>query len=104
MEREGRLSGKRYNRIRDALVERYIHWRDFFVESLMEDGYPPFHDPISPREQYDKLVAWRAAGDPRFWHNPGAAEALSVLSLEFGPPPPLQPPQPGGPLPPVRLS
>ncbi|MCR4341352.1 MAG: hypothetical protein NUW01_15850 [Gemmatimonadaceae bacterium] len=97
-EREGKLSGGRFNRIRDALVGRYYNRVDFFVDGLLEDGYPPFHDPLSPREQYDRLVSWRQAGDPRFWRSAAAQAALAQLAAEMGPPPPIMPPSPGGPL------
>lgn len=88
---EGRASGARYNRIVDVVVARYGYWVDYFERLLIEDGYPPFREPVTPRKQYDKLVAWRTAGDPRFWKDPAAQEALAVLSREFGAPPPLTP-------------
>lgn len=88
---EGRTSGGRYNRIVEVMVARYTYWVDYFEELLTEDGYPPFRTPLGEREQYDKLVAWRAAGDPRFWRDQAAQEALAHLSQRFGAPPPVSP-------------
>lgn len=97
-QREGKLSGRRFNRIRDAIVSNFNERVQFYVDAMLEDGYPPFHDPLSPREQYDRLVSWRQAGDPRFWRSQGAQAALAQLAAEFGPPPPIVPPAPGGPI------
>jgi len=90
-QREGRVSGKRYNRIVALAVERYGEWVEYFTSLMLEDGFPPFHVPLSPREQYERLVAWRAAGDPRFWTDAEAQAALGELSMQFGAPPPLTP-------------
>lgn len=91
----GRASGERYNRIVDVMVDRYRYWVDYFVELMTEDGYPPFMEPAEPRQQYEKLIAWRAAGDPRYWQDAEAQAALAELSAQYGPPPPLTPfPQP----------
>lgn len=90
-EYSGRASGKRWNMIRDTIMERYERRVEFFMELLTEDGFPPFTEPLTERQQYDKLVAWYLAGDERFWKNPDAEAALQMFEARFGPRPPLSP-------------
>lgn len=82
---EGRISGERFNRLQEEILKRYREMRDTFKDELMVSGYPPFHDPLSPREQYDKLSAMALAGDPRFLSDPEAQAALQKLEMRFGP-------------------
>lgn len=88
---QGPLSGPRWNMLRDEIVAWYRQMVDYYVERLIEDGYPPFTEPRSEREQYDTLVAWYMAGDPRFWDDPQANAALSQLEMRYGPRPNLTP-------------
>lgn len=89
MSTEGPLSGKRFNRLVKAMVEGFNEKRDLLINEMMDSGYPPFTVPLSPLEQYQKLVAMRGAGDPNYTNSPEAQAALAKLSLRFGPPPPL---------------
>lgn len=86
----GKLSGERWNGIIDGIVERYIAMRDGYVDALMESGYPPGTQPLTPFEQYQKLLSMRAVDDPNYTDNPRAQAALARLALRFGEPPPLQ--------------
>lgn len=88
-ETTGRLSGERANRIRDRIVERHNRNVERLVSEYMASGYPPFTDPLSPYEQYQKLIAMRGAGDPAFWNDPRAQAELARLEQRFGPVDPL---------------
>lgn len=91
MEYKGRLSGPRWNMLVDKMVERFEERVSFFEQMFVEQGYPPFTEPLSPIQQYQTLVAWRQAGDPRFWESVEAQAALAELSQRYGAPPPLSP-------------
>jgi hypothetical protein len=80
----GRLSGARWNRILDHA--RYFHdkYKPALVDALMADGFPPFSVPLSPAEQYMRLVAMRDAGDPRYWEDPDAIKTLARLEPRYG--------------------
>ena len=87
-----RLSGERWNRITDEIVKRYRELVEMYKNELLADGYPPFHVPLTPQEQYQRLVAMQQAGDPLFYSDPSAGAKLAELSQRFGPPPPVAPP------------
>jgi hypothetical protein len=88
---ESRSSGPRWNQIVERMVARFEQRVKFFEELFLADGYPPFTEPLSPLQQYQRLVSWRQAGDPRFWNSAPAQEALDALSLQYGAPPPISP-------------
>ena len=90
---DARLSGERWNRLRDRIIERYDELVEMLVERYMVDGFPPFTVPLTPVEQYQKLLAMRGANDPAYTENPQAQAALAKLELRFG-----QAPALGGPL------
>lgn len=83
-DRGGRLSGARFNRI----LEHGLRWYRDHVEALqdeiMNDGYPPFSVPLSEAEQFQRLLAWQMAGDPRYWQSPDAQRAFARLAVRFG--------------------
>lgn len=81
------LSGAMWNQVEDDIVETVKRYEDWLVEDLVADGYPPFGEPSNPRDVYERLVAWRASGDPAFFDDPRALSDLERLSLQFGPPP-----------------
>lgn len=81
------LGAKRWNEIDEAIAEWFDRTVDLIVDRIMADGYPPFTYPLSPYEQYQKLIAMRDSGDPAFWQNPEAAKDLERLSARFGYPP-----------------
>ena len=83
----GRISGERWNKLVESIMERYETRVEYLAEALMEDGYPPFHEPLSEREQYEQLIAMRDSNDPEFWGNPEAVTELAKLSARFGHPP-----------------
>ena len=95
---ESRSSGPRWNSIVDTMVARFWERVDFFGQLLTAGGYPPFTQPLTPMQQYERLVAWRDAGDQRYWGDKGAQAALEMLSEQFGPAPLLLPtlPERGG--------
>ena len=97
--RNDRLGGERWNRLLDEIVQRYGDQKKRLGEALMTDGYPPFTQPVSPREQYQKLLAMQASGDPAYWNDPAAQAALAKLAARYGPPSPLTQEPYGGPLP-----
>lgn len=82
----GRLSGERYNYIVAQILERYRHRVELLTKEMMASGYPPFSEPLTARQQYDKLVAMKNAGDPQFLNSPAAQQALEKLSMQFGAP------------------
>lgn len=84
MDKGGRLSGERANRIRDRIVERYEELVKMYVEEYMSSGQAPFTDKLSDYGQYEKLLAERGAADPAFWGDPRAIAALAKLELRFG--------------------
>ncbi|MFW6031377.1 MAG: hypothetical protein ACOC9T_02195 [Myxococcota bacterium] len=84
----GRLRAKRWNKLEDEIIERYFKKRQLLIDALMEDGYPPFTEPASEREQYQRLIAMRNTGDPAFWNNPQAIKDLERLSARYGDPAP----------------
>jgi hypothetical protein len=88
---ESRSSGPRWNGIVESMVTRFWERVAFFEEILTEGSYPPFTEPLSPQQQYERLVAWRNAGDQRYWASEEAQQALDLLGLQFGTPPPLAP-------------
>ena len=91
---ESRSSGPRWNSIVTVIERRFWERVQFFETLLTEGGYPPFTEPLTPFEQYKRLVAWRDAGDTRYWREEGAQKALEALSLQYGSPAPLAPPPP----------
>lgn len=78
---------KRWNRLYKEVEKWFDGTVEDIVNHIMADGHPPFTQPRSPREQYQKLIAMRDAGDPAFWSNPDAAKDLERLSAQFGYPP-----------------
>lgn len=88
---ESRNSGPRWNSIVDVMVKRFWERVDFFEELLTAGGYPPFTTPLTPMQQYQRLIAWRDAGDDRYWNDKQAQAALDELATRFGPPPLLLP-------------
>jgi hypothetical protein len=82
----GRISGKRWNSLVDAMVERYRDLVDVLVDALMADNYPPFSAPVPEREQYARLIAMRDSMHPDFWNNPQAFKDLARLSRRYGNP------------------
>lgn len=96
--KETRISGKRFNRLYDELVAAGRARIAMVVKEYTADGYPPLHQPVSPREQYELLLSMRNAGDPRFFQNPAAMKALNDLAPRFYGrfPPPI--PQPEAPM------
>ena len=64
-------------------MARYDEMVRALVESYMANGYPPFTEPLTPYEQYQKLLAMRGAGDPQFWNNPQAQATLAHFEARF---------------------
>lgn len=87
MSKDGRISGPRWNSIVDSIVESYEELVENLIEALTADGYPPFTEPLSEREQYHQLIAMRDSGDPKFWNDPSAIKALARFSRRYGNPP-----------------
>lgn len=87
----GRLSGKRFNRIVKHGLDWYQEMRDNLIDAIEADGYVPFTEPLSPTEQFQRLTAWRAAGDPRFFNDPEAQRAYARLAIRFASPEPILP-------------
>ncbi len=90
MSRASRLSGKRWNRIEDAIVERAmrVYGPDGILEEkLLMDGFPPFHEPLSERDQYYNLLGLRSANSDLYWNDPKAVQTFARLAQRFGPPP-----------------
>lgn len=85
----GRMGGERVNRIYTRIMERYDELVQMYIEQLTVDGYAPFTRPATPFEQYQKLVALQASGDPAYWQDPRAQAALANLAQRFGQPAPL---------------
>lgn len=81
------LGSKRWNPLYEAIIKWRNETKDAIVEQLTADGNPPLTYPLSLREQYQRLIALRDAGDPAFWQNPQAAKDLERLSAQFGYPP-----------------
>lgn len=98
---ESRNSGPRWNSIVDTMVRRFWERERFFEELLTQGGYPPFTTPITPMQQYQRLIAWRDAGDQRYWSDKSAQDALTQLAAQFGPPPLLLPTLPEQTPPPI---
>ena len=82
------LSADIFNDIVDEVTTWYDELVDFLVDQMMAAGHPPFTTPLSPREQFDLLNAWRMAGDPRFWSDPAAQADFAKLGAQFAPPAP----------------
>lgn len=80
--------GAFWNEVVDECIARYDAQVRFLVDNLMESGYPPFTEPMSDREQYDLLTAWRMAGDPRFANDPKAQAEWQRLGQRFATPSP----------------
>jgi RimJ/RimL family protein N-acetyltransferase len=91
-----RIGGERYKRLRQMMIDRYRMRRDMLIEAFMADGYPPGTEPLSQREQYQRLIGWQQAGDPRYWNNPAAQAALVKLATRYGRPPALEEAAPFG--------
>ena len=86
---DGRLSGKRFNRLVEMMIKRFDEKVEMLVEHELASGYPPFTVPLTPLEQYRKLVAMQQAGDPAYTEDPRAQAALAKLSVRFGQPAPI---------------
>lgn len=93
MQTGGRLGGKFWNEVQDAIRSRFEEMRDFYRAELLVDGFPPFTEPVDERREYEKLVALRMIPNSPFWQSPAAQQRLEQLAAKFGPPPaPLAPP------------
>ena len=92
---EGRASGRRYDRWVDLGRELYLRYKQNGVALLLQDGYPPGAEPLPPEDQQVQLTAWKIAGDPRYWNNPKAQQALADLEREAARRTPLMPPMGG---------
>jgi len=73
--------------VRDDAQKRFDDLKEFLQGNLYQDGGPPFSVEASPRRQYEKLLALRAAGDPAYVQDPSAAKRLEELAALYGPPP-----------------
>lgn len=94
---EGRLSRTRTNRLVPQIVERFWQRVDMVASEMLIDGWAPFTEPVSTQslvQRYYELLAWRDAGDPRFWGDAGAQAQFAQLAQRFGAPSPV--PQPFG--------
>lgn len=80
-----RLGGERANRIVERIIDRYDAMVALLVDEYGANGFPPFTVPLTPYEQFQKLTAMRGAGDPQFWQNPAAQQALAKLEAQFAP-------------------
>lgn len=80
--------GAFWNEVVDESVGEYGGLVDFLVGILMQSGFPPFTEPMSDREQFDLLNAWRMAGDPRFGNDPKAQADWQRLAQRFAAPSP----------------
>lgn len=83
-----RLGGARWNARLKDMLRRYDEMVAAFVDALMADGYPPFTVPNDPVRQYNLLLAWKLAGDPRYWHDLNAQRALAQLEQRVREPEP----------------
>ena len=92
---EGRASGRRYDRWVEMGREMYLRYKQNGVAILLQDGYPPGAEPLSPEDQRVQLTAWKIAGDPRYWSNPKAQQALVDLEQQAARRVPLAPPMGG---------
>lgn len=94
----GRLGAKRWENVRDRIVDNSMDRLQLLVAEYMANGWPPFTDHLSPYQQFQKLLAMRGAGDPNFWGNVQAQAMLAKLEQEFGQAPPISGPgyQPAG--------
>ena len=91
----GRLSGTRWNRILDHGLSWYKESVENLKDAIEADGFVPFSEPLSPVEQWQRLTAMKAAGDPRYWQDPEAQKAYARLGMRFASPEPLLPMPPG---------
>jgi len=82
----GELSGEFWNSVVKEMVDGYLAMKKQVKDALLISGYPPFTYPLSPREQYDKLLAMRDSGDPGYWNDPRAQAELLKLAARFGAP------------------
>lgn len=101
---ETRLSGKRWNRIVWRIVGHYVDLVDSQVQAQLADGYPPFTEPSTNEDQYQRLLMWRDTGDPRYWNNPAARARLEQLGQTLGAPRPLRPSMPLQPVAPEQTG
>lgn len=86
------LSGAHLNALEDRIVERLKAAEDALVKALVSDGPPYGSELLQGRELYDQLLEMRASGDPAYYSDPKAAEALAKLAELYGLPPAQQPP------------
>lgn len=93
---EGRLSGKRWNRILDHGLTRFQEMRDHLTDQMLADGHPPFSVPLTPAEQFQRLLAWQSSNDPRYWQDPAAQQTFARLAMRFGADVPALPTMPAG--------
>lgn len=82
----GGLSGSYWNGIYEDVMRWAASTREKIHEEIMADGYPPLSYPLSPVQQYQRLLAMRAANDPRYWGDPEAQMALSRFAERYGEP------------------
>lgn len=79
---EGRASGRRFDRWVERGQEIYLRMKENGVAFLLQDGYPPGAEPVSPQDQRVQLTAWKLSGDPRYHNSPRAQQALADLERE----------------------
>ncbi len=89
-----RLAANRWNGLRDKMITRALYWRSMMIAELLVDGHPPGTVPLSPVDEYHRLVSMQMTNDPRFVNSPPAQQRLATLSLRYGRPPAF--PQPLG--------
>lgn len=89
-----RLAAGRWALLRDLMVQRALYLRKLTIAELLADGHPPGTVPLSPVEEYHRLVSMQMTNDPRFINSPAAQQRLATLSLRYGRPPAF--PQPLG--------
>lgn len=80
---QNRLSGERWNNFTDAGIKRWFDRRDQLMDAIMADGYPPFSEPRTERDQFMTLLAWKQAGDMRFVGNPQAQAEFQRLAGKY---------------------
>lgn len=83
---ESPLGKKRMERIKDAIVERYVEKVNDVIDLLMADGdTPPFMErKTAPTDIMAQLLAWRDAQDPRYWQSTQAQATLRQLQTKYG--------------------
>lgn len=82
---KGLLSGQFWNQVSDTIYERHQERVAQLVDMFLADGYPPFHQPLTPREEMQQLQMLRASDSGYYWDSDTAKTRLAQLEARYGP-------------------